>query len=1380
MVKNDEWYSPVVTTDSGQADTTSGDTIYVMEPPESDILGRVLCALASLDITLTTPNGKGYVRGTVPVKWTTSGTSLSPEVTIWGYRLGSGWTELASRLPNSPQTWNWNTLASADGIILLYIFAVDTVLGCYDGDISDFSFVLDNTKPSVAITSPVAGDVWTGTRNVTWNTTDANPYWVRIDVSSNGGSTWSTLVANRTDVGYYLWDTSGYTEGPNYRLRINATDKAGNTNETAMSGDFALDHRAPITAITAPANGAFWRGTQSITWSTNDNNSNNVTIQSSANGGTSWSDLVVGTTDDGSHSWDTTTVSDGAQYRIRITPTDKAGNVGSTNATENFTIDNTLPALTITAPVNGTVWKGTQTITWSNTETNKDVVKIEYSADGGSTWTVLNSSTPDDGSHPWDTDAVAEGQNYRLRINATDDAGNVNSTTSGTFAIDRTAPSSTVTAPVAGNVWRGTKTITWSTTDLNRDVVQIEYSANGGTSWSNIAASTADDGSYDWDTTAVADGAQYRIRVTPTDKAGSAGSASSVNNFTIDNTAPSLSITSPSGGIVSGVLNITWSETETNKDVVKVEYSSDGGSTWTTIVASTADVGYYNWNTTSVADGSYKVRVTATDDAGNTGNATSASFTINNNAPSPSGLSTAAAVGASATITWVMADNDLTDVTLQVSCNGAAYSNIATGVSNTGSYAWNSASTSEGSCTLRLVATDVGSNTGTATSTSFTADHTTPLSSVTSPTLFGDYRGNVDIQWISQESNKGTVKIEYSLDGGATWITISASTSDDSQFTWDSVASGVTKANAMGISVTPTDAAGNVGVRAGSQPFHLDNTFPSVPGSTSIPLSISGVTSGRASGAWGPASGSVCWTAATDSTFSGYSFAMDALPDDSVDSGSACASFAGLQDGVHRFSVKALNAAGWGPVSSADLQVDTTPPTVGIAAPASTSETSYTLTVSASDASSGVASVAVEYRWNDGAWRALASAAGSVAFSAAEGPGTYEFRASASDGAGNVAGFPGAAQASAVVEAPPPPAARLSTPITAPPASDGESAPAEGNVAPEPAPPSPPAALPPVLKVYRPSPGAPVIAEPSKEVVTIVRNAAGTDGSEGAPGFYLTDANADGTPETFVDPAQKLSAIEILPAEDGASRVVIGKNNQPVAVWVPETGSAEVIAAVTEPLTVEAAETAEGRLALTVTVQKRSSGVVVVPDPAPGRPIARVVRTIDNSDMPLADVRRADGNIILADDVSDGYLIIYGAAQATPASSLNAWVMLIVLALFAFGGAETWRGFAQVRRARAAADAAAVPDPWATPPSRAERSLYGRLHGAVFGSPAPPAGSVLAPQEAELARILEGPRLEDDLADRALDEFVSDITGGKHTPRDAGHLPRRGPHGPSK
>ena len=78
----------------------------------------------------------------------------------------------------------------------------------------------------------------------------------------------------------------------------------------------------------------------------------------------------------------------------------------------------------------------------------------------------------------------------------------------------------------------------------------------------------------------------------------------------------SLTVTAPNGGeswLVGSVQQITW-ESSGNSGNVKIDYSTDGGSAWTSIVASTTDDGSYSWTIPNTPSENALVRVCDVDD----------------------------------------------------------------------------------------------------------------------------------------------------------------------------------------------------------------------------------------------------------------------------------------------------------------------------------------------------------------------------------------------------------------------------------------------------------------------------------------------------------------------------------------------------------------------------------------------------------------------------------------------------------------------------------------------------------------------------------------------------------------------------------------------
>jgi len=108
----------------------------------------------------------------------------------------------------------------------------------------------------------------------------------------------------------------------------------------------------------------------------------------------------------------TTALRDGATT-INVTATDKAGNVGSASVT--FTVDNTPPSVSITAPAAGAELLGPVTIQFTASDINLDKVLL-YVDDA--VFDVTGTT-----SYGWNTATLGDGS-HTLRLVATDKAGN--------------------------------------------------------------------------------------------------------------------------------------------------------------------------------------------------------------------------------------------------------------------------------------------------------------------------------------------------------------------------------------------------------------------------------------------------------------------------------------------------------------------------------------------------------------------------------------------------------------------------------------------------------------------------------------------------------------------------------------------------------------------------------------------------------------------------------------------------------------------------------------------------------------------------------------------------------------------------------------------
>lgn len=154
-----------------------------------------------------------------------------------------------------------------------------------------------------------------------------------------------------------------------------------------------------------------------------------------------------------------------------------------------------VPTLTITAPNGAETWYigSSREISWTSTGT-VGKVRIEYSLDGGSSWSVIADSTANDGAHTW-TVPDSAATTYRVRISEAVD-GDPRDVSDTTFTVER-EPTLTLTSTIGGETWSvgSTQQVTWNSTGAI-DSVRVELSGDSGETWTVVAPKAPNSGTF--------------------------------------------------------------------------------------------------------------------------------------------------------------------------------------------------------------------------------------------------------------------------------------------------------------------------------------------------------------------------------------------------------------------------------------------------------------------------------------------------------------------------------------------------------------------------------------------------------------------------------------------------------------------------------------------------------------------------------------------------------------------------------------------------------------------------------------------------------------------------------------------------------------------
>src|SRR5256712_4644676 len=146
---------------------------------------------------------------------------------------------------------------------------------------------------------------------------------------------------------------------------------------------------------------------------------------------------------------------------------------------------------------------------------------------------------------------------------------------------------------------------------------------------------------------ALAPSGSHSFTAVARDAAGNTATAAAVS-MTVDNTPPTISISSPApGATVAGTILVSNAHSD-NVGVVGVQFKLDGANLGPEVTAAPYAI---SWNTTLVANGTHSLTAVARDAAGNTATATAVSVTVDNAPPTVSITAPAAGSTVTGTIT---------------------------------------------------------------------------------------------------------------------------------------------------------------------------------------------------------------------------------------------------------------------------------------------------------------------------------------------------------------------------------------------------------------------------------------------------------------------------------------------------------------------------------------------------------------------------------------------------------------------------------------------------------------------------------------------------------------------------------------------------------
>jgi len=451
------------------------------------------------------------------------------------------------------------------------------------------------------------------------------------------------------------------------------------------------------------------------------------------------------------------------------------------------------PTVSLTSPANNSNLSGTVNLV-AEASDNVGVTRVEYYVNN----VLLATEATGPFVYTWDTTAVSPGA-YTLNVRAYDAAGNVGQSGNINVTVmnDITPPAVAISSPTVDSTVSGTVTVTASATD-NVGVNKVEFYENGVLR----AAVNAAPYSYSWNTLAVTNGS-YSLSARAYDNTGNSAQSTdvsvTVNNA--DSTMPTVAISSPStSATVSGTVAVTANASD-NIGVSRVEFYVNNVLQATDTTSSYS----FSWSTTTVTNGSYTLSARAYDAAGNVGQSTNVSVTVNN-ADITMPTVAISSPSASATVSGTVAVTANATDNIGVSRVEFYVNNVlqSTDTSSPYSFSWSTTTVTNGSFALSARAYDATGNVGQSANVSVTvnnADSTIPTVAISSPSASATASGTVAVS-ANASDNIGVSRVEFYVNN----VLQATDTTSPYSYSWNTaaVANG-----SYTLSAKAYDAAGN-------------------------------------------------------------------------------------------------------------------------------------------------------------------------------------------------------------------------------------------------------------------------------------------------------------------------------------------------------------------------------------------------------------------------------------------------------------------------------------------------------------------------------------------------------------------------------------------
>jgi len=406
-----------------------------------------------------------------------------------------------------------------------------------------------------------------------------------IETSRDEGVTWVPVPNKPVSTSVNL-SLTGLAPGTHYLVRTAAVNRAGNS-EFAYLADGFTTLTGPALKPRALAVSRIDTTSLSLAWELPESNGGlpitDYRVEVSGNGGTTWTPIAH--TPSNSVGFLVNTLSKGKTYKFRVAAVTSAG-TGAYSDVVTATTTVSVPAAPTSLTVRGITGNGVG-LTWKAPTDNGGSpiydYQIEVARAGSDNWILVDH--PESIVKTYGVNGLAPGTSYQVRVSAVNAAG-YSAFAEGSFTTALAKP----TAPLdleASNVTPNGLTLGWSLPESNGGAVLTDYKVEVSSNCSTYTAiSHASSNALGFDVTRLAAGTKYCLRVSAKNSVGYSIPSQVIQVVTYGNApaAPTaLRVTNKTKtSIALGWAAATVVDGSKVRNYV-VTYSTDQGSTWTTV-----------------------------------------------------------------------------------------------------------------------------------------------------------------------------------------------------------------------------------------------------------------------------------------------------------------------------------------------------------------------------------------------------------------------------------------------------------------------------------------------------------------------------------------------------------------------------------------------------------------------------------------------------------------------------------------------------------------------------------------------------------------------------------------------------------------------------